>query len=124
MLHNDVFDSGLSVLDTLAENLYLCSQDPATFAEAQTTYKLGTKAIAAGDIAAPTDRSAGGREVVVAAITDGTVNTTETATHYALTDDSTSKLLATGVLADGGQAVTSGNVFTLSSFAIGIPDPA
>ena len=121
MLHDDVFDNGLSVLDTLTENLYLCSQDPATYAEAQTTYKLGTKATPT--IAAPSDRTAGGREVIAAAITDGVVNATGTATHYALTDNSDSKLLATGALG-ASQGVTSGNVFTLTKFAIGIPDPA
>jgi len=120
-LHDSVFDNGLSVLDTDVENLYICSQEPTTFAEASSTYKLGTKA--GPTVGAPADRAGGGREVVVSAISDGVVNATGTATHYALTDDSGSLLLATGALA-ASQAVTSGNPFTLTSFAIGIPDPA
>jgi hypothetical protein len=51
------------------------------------------------------------------------VNTSGTATHYALTDDSASKLLATGSLSSS-QSVTAGNTFSLSEFAIGIPDPS
>ncbi len=121
-LHNDVFDSGLGGgLRDVTENLYICSQEPTTYTEAQTTYKLATKA--SPTIAAPSDRSGGGREIVVSAITDGTVDSTGTGTHYAFTDNSASKLLATGALSSS-QSLTSGNTFTLTEFAIGIPDPA
>lgn len=120
-LHDDVFDNGLNILDTDTENLYICSQEPTTFAEASSTYALGVKATPA--IAAPADRAGGGREVVVSAITDGSVTADGTATHYALTDNSASKLLATGQLASS-QGVSNGNPFTLTQFAIGIPDPA
>lgn len=120
-LHDDVFDSGLSVLDTLVENLYICSTLPTTFTEASSTYKLGVKATPT--VSAPADRAGGGREVTISAITDGSVTATGTAGFYALTDDSASKLLAQGDLSST-QAVTSGNTFTLTQFKIGIPDPA
>ncbi len=120
-LHDDILDAALAAIDTDTENLYICSQEPANYAEAQSTYKLGTKATPA--IVAPADRSGGGREIVVSAIADGSVDATGTATHWALTDNSASKLLAAGALSSG-QAVTSGNDFTLAAFAIGIPDPA
>lgn len=119
-LHNDVYDNGLAPLTTLVENLYICSQQPTTFAEASATYKLGTKATPS--ITGPTDKAGGGREVTVGAISDGTVDTTGTASHFALCDNSASKLLATGDLA-ATQGVTSGNPFTLTSFKIGIPAP-
>ncbi len=120
-LHDDVFDSGLSVLDTLVENLYICSTLPTTFTEASSTYKLGTKA--APTVSAPADRVGGGRKVTVSAITDGTVSASGTAGFYALTDDSASKLLAQGNLS-ATQVVTSGNTFTLTTFDVGFPDPA
>ena len=120
-LHDDVFDNGLSVLDTLVENLYICSSLPTTFTEASSTYKLGTKA--SPTVSAPADRTGGGRKVTVSAITDGTVSASGTAGYYALTDDSVSKLLAQGDL-NATQVVTSGNTFTLTAFDIGIPDPA
>lgn len=120
-LHNDVFDSGLNILNTDTENLYICSQEPATFTEASSTYKLGTKA--SPTVGTPADRGGGGREVTVSAISDGSVTADGTATHYALCDDSLSKLLATGSLATS-QGVSNGNPFTLTSFTIGIPDPA
>lgn len=120
-LHDDIFDTGLSQLTTVVENLYICSAEPTTFTEASSTYKLGTKA--SPSISGPADRTGGGREVTCAAISDGTVDSTGNASWFALTDDSLSKLLVTQQLASA-QDVTSGNPFTLTEFDIGIPDPA
>jgi hypothetical protein len=120
-LDNRVFDNGLTVLDTEANRIDITSQEATSYAEATSTYTLGNSTSLS--IGAPQDRSGGGREVVVAAITDGSVTGTGTATHYAIVDTVNSRLLATGSLT-ASQAVTSGNTFTLSSVAIGIPDPA
>ena len=120
-LNNRVFDNGLTVLDTEANRLDVTSQEATTYAGASSTYSLGNSTSLS--IAAPSDRGAGGREVVVAAISDGSVTGTGTATHYAIVDTVNSRLLATGSLTES-QAVTSGNTFTLGSFTIGIPDPA
>lgn len=120
-LHDDVYDNGLAPLTTLVENLYICSAQPADFTEASVTYKLGTKA--APTITGPTDRGGSdGRQVTVSAISDGTIDASGDATHFALTDDSATKLLAAGDLA-ALQAVTIGNPFSLNAFNIGIPDP-
>lgn len=121
-LNDEVLDSGLDWLDTNGTRLDICSQEPATYGEATTdgTYSLGYKS--GISIAAPSDRGAGGREVVISAITDGTVTETGTATHWAITNGSDT-LVATGALSSS-QAVTDGNTFTLAQFAIGIPDPS
>ena len=120
-LNDRVFDNGLTVLDTEANRIDITSQEATSYAEATSTYTLGNSTSLS--IGAPQDRSGGGREVVVAAITDGSVTSTGTATHYAIVDTVNSRLLATGSLT-ASQSVTSGNTFTLSSVAIGIPDPA
>ena len=120
-LNNRVFDNGLTVLDTEANRLDITSQEATTYAGASSTYSLGNSTSLS--TAAPSDRGAGGREVVVAAISDGSVTGTGTATHYAIVDTVNSRLLATGSLTES-QSVTSGNTFTLGSFTIGIPDPA
>lgn len=125
-LHNDVFDNGLDVLNSVdgyTENLHILSADPGIDFAVITagTTVLGVKATPT--ISHPGDRTGGGREVTISAITDGSVTATDTATHFALTDDSASKILASGAL-DASQVVTSGNIFTLTEFAIGIPDPA
>ena len=120
-LNDRVFDSGLTVLDTEANKIHITSQEATTYTEANATYALGNSTSLS--IAAPTDRSGGGRKVVVASITDGSVTATGTATHFALVDTGNTRLLATGSLS-ASQSVTSGNTFTLASFDIGIPDPA
>ena len=115
------FDNGLTVLDTEANRIDVCSQEPTTYAEATSTYTLGNSTSLSG--ASPTDRSGGGREVVFAAITDGAITGTGTCTHYALVDTTNSRLLVTGSLS-ASQSVTNGNSFTGASFATGIPDPS
>jgi hypothetical protein len=120
-LDNRVLDNGLTVLDTEADKIVITSQEATTYTEANATYALGNSTSLS--IGAPADRSGGGREVVVAAITDGSVTGTGTATHYAILDTVNTRLLATSTLT-ASQSVTSGNTFTLSSVAIGIPDPA
>lgn len=118
-LHDDVLDGALNIVKNLTENLYICSAQPTTFAEASSTYKLGTKATPS--FTGPADHTSG-RKVTVDAITDGTVSGTNTATWFALTDDSASKLLVAQEL-NASQAVTSGNVFTLTACIIALPDP-
>lgn len=120
-LNDRVFDSGLTVLDTEANRLDICSQEPTTYAEATSTYTLGNKTSLS--IGAPADRTPSGRKVTVAAITDGTVSGTGTASHWSIVDTGNSRLLATGSLSSS-QAVTSGNTFSLAAFDIGIPDPS
>ena len=119
-LDNRVYDNGLTVLDTEANAVHICSAEPATYTAATATFTLGN---ATGvSIGAPADRTGGGREVVVAATSGGNVTATGTATHYALVDTVNSRLLAASALT-ASQVVTNGNTFTLASFTIGIPDP-
>lgn len=120
-LGDRVFDNGLTVLDTEANKITITSQEATTYTGGNSTYSLGSSTSLS--IGAPADRSGGGREVTVAAITDGSVSGTGTATHYAILDTTNSRLLATGSLS-ASQSVTNGNSFTLASFKIGIPDPS
>jgi len=117
-LNDRVLDNGLTVLDTEANRLDICSQAPTTYTEATSTYTLGNKTSLS--VGAPTDGTSG-RKVVVAAITDGSVTGTNTATHWAVVDTLNSRLLAAGPLSSS-QAVTSGNTFTLDAIDIQIPD--
>ena len=119
-LNPRVYDNGLTVLDTEANVFHICSSEPSTFA--------GVAGVSLGNattlsIGAPADRSGGGREVTVAAITTGgNVTANGTATHYAIVDTVNSRLLAANSLS-ASQVVTSGNTFTTGAFTIGIPGP-
>ena len=120
-LNDRVFDNGLTVLDTEANAIHITSQEATDYTDATSTSTLGNSTSLS--IGAPQDRTGGGREVVVAAISDGSISVSGTATHYAILDTVNSRLLATGNLTES-QVVTAGNTFTLGSFTIGIPDPA
>lgn len=114
-----LFDLALAELDTATLTLYICSQEPTTKAEADTTYALGNKASIS--VGAPANGAASGRRVTVAAITGGSVTATGTATHYAIVDTVNNRLLVTNALA-ASQAVTSGNTFSLAAFDVTLPD--
>ena len=116
-----VLDNCIRVLDTEANKITVTSQESTTYASANSTHALGSSTSLS--IGSPADRSGGGREVTVAAVTDGSISATGTASHYAILDTSNTRLLATGSLS-ASQSVTSGNTFTLASFKIGIPDPS
>lgn len=119
-IHDTALDLLLSDVITNGESLHICSQEPANYTEASATYSLGEKV--SPTINAASDRGGGGREAIIDAITDGAVDVTGTATHWAIVKTSaTSRLLAAGTLS-AGQGVTNGNTFTLTSFAIGVPD--
>ena len=119
---DNVFDNGLSYLNTNGETVYITSAEATTYTEANSTFKLGTKT--AATFGAPANGATDGRRSIISAITDGAVNGTGTATHWAGAKDSaTSELLATGALT-ASQAVTSGNTFTLDAISITIRDAA
>jgi len=113
-----IFDLALAELDAATSTLYICSQEPVSYAEASSTYALGAKTSLS--IGAPGDRTPTGRKVTVASFTDGSVTATGTATHWAITKSGTT-LMTTGALS-ASQAVTNGNTFSLAAFDIGIAD--
>lgn len=116
-VEDTILDSGLTILDTLASHIFICSSEPTTYAEASTTYLLGTKSWGAGNaFGAPADGTAPtGRKVTSIAITDGTITTTGTASWWAACG--TASLQAHGLLS-AAQAVTAGNTFSLAAFDI------
>lgn len=124
-LNDRVLDFGIDILNTEADRFDICSQEPATYTEATSTYTLGNKDHGASGSAfgAPADRTPTGRKVSSTAVTDGSVTGTGTATHWAASEVGNSRLLAASSLASS-QGVTSGNSFSLPSFDVGIPDPS
>ncbi len=120
-LNDRIYDNGLTVLDTEANVLHICNAEPSTYAAATTTNSLGSKTSLS--IGAPGAGSPNGRKVTVAAISDGSVSTNGTASHWAIVDTVNSRLLAAGPLA-AAQVVTAGNPFTTPAFDIRVPAPA
>jgi hypothetical protein len=107
-----VLDAALDEFDG-ATALHICSAEPSNRATAL-SLSLGNKA--SPSIGAQADSSSpAGRKRTVAAITDGTVTATGTASYWAIIDGT--DLLATNTLSPA-KAVADGGTFTLSSFDI------
>lgn len=116
-----VLDNGLIGLKNTATHIYICSQQPMSYADATITYALGNKNFGAGNcFTGPAARTPDGRQVTTVAVTDGAVTGTATATRYAIVDAANSRLLVDNDLATT-QPVTAGNIFSLPAFNFGIP---
>jgi hypothetical protein len=116
MIADAVLDGGLTILDTTATHLHICSSEPATFA-AVATASLGNSTV---NVGAPAARGGGGRQVTVPSISGGSVTASGVASHYAIINNTGSVLLAAAPLS-ATQSVTINNTFSLASFTIGIP---
>jgi len=115
-------DTALDALLTQLANatrLDICSQEPTTYTEATSTYTRGNKTSIT--IGAAADRTPNGRKRTVSAITGGSVTSTGTASHYALTQVTGSVLWVTAALS-ASQSVTNGNTFSTSAFDLNVPD--
>lgn len=117
-LADSVRDNGLGhITGATGLKLLICDKLPADKTAAEGADNLGTKD--PPTIGAPADGSPNGRSVTVSAISDGSIDTSGTATHWAITDNT--ELLASEALS-APQGVTTPNVFTLGAFDINLPD--
>jgi len=116
-----VLNNGLNQLQATGTHIFICSQEPTSFAEASSTYALGNMSFGAGNaMTGPSARSPNGSKVTTVAVTNGAVTGTGNASRWAVTDNTNSRLLVDNDLA-AAQAVTAGNVWSLPAFDIGIP---
>ena len=111
-----VFDNGLTVLDTNGTQIDITTSEINLWANLAAA-TAGNDTVNTG---APEAGTTDGRKVVVPAITAGSVTDTVTATHWCLSNGS-STVYAAGPLT-ASQAVTSGNTFTLDAIDITIRD--
>jgi hypothetical protein len=119
-VNSRVLDLGLNVLDTESTHLHICSAEPVDYADVLTK-SLGNKNFGVGNVCgSPVDATPNGRKVTTAAVTDGSVTGTGTATWWAVVDATNTRLLADNALA-ASQGITAGNVFSLPAFDIRLP---
>jgi hypothetical protein len=129
MFINDrVLDLGLNVLDTEADKIFICDAEPTTYAGAtsaangSTQHGLGNKSFGVGAVfGSPAAGTPNGRKVTSNAVTDGSVTTSGTGSHFAVVDSVNSRLLLAGPLA-ASQALINGNPFTLTAFSFRLPN--
>lgn len=106
LIPDAVIDLQLAPLEE-ADRLFICSAQPATYAEAAGTYDLATHILTSGDFSkAAGDTS--GRKLILAAQNGFAVDHTGEATHYVLgkSGDTTIKLIGTLTT----QPLTQGNL--------------
>jgi hypothetical protein len=118
-----VLDNGLLGLQSDADSIYVCTQQPVDFTTATSTSGLGSYSFGVGNVfGSPANGTPNGRIVTSGAITAGNVTASGIPTYWAAIDTANSRLLATGLLS-GGSAVVSGNQFTLGAVAVHLPSP-
>lgn len=122
-VNDRVMDNGLTILDSEADRIDICTQEPTTYTEATSTYSKGYKdhGAAGSAFGAVGDRTPSGRKVSSTTVTDGAVTGNGTVTHWAVSDVGNTRLLAAGALS-ASKVVASGDTFSLASFDIGIAD--
>lgn len=113
-LADAALDAGLQYVRDNGVNFYITSAEATTYAEATSTFALGTKAGVTIGAQGNYGGAGAGRSVEVATFTDGSVTATGTATHWALVNPTGSVLVATGALS-ASQAVTNGNPLSLTA---------
>ncbi len=115
-----VVDNGVAALDT-ASRVYICFQEPTTYNEASTTYTAGYKHLGDGNVFGSAEAaSPSGRQIVSFAVTGGIRVAGNTPTHWAVTDETNSRLLARGPLT-GGVGMSSGQTWSLGTITIELP---
>jgi hypothetical protein len=114
-LADRVLDLGLNVLDTECSDIFLCSQRPLTYAEAN-TFAVGKKVYATGGAFGSPAAGSPGRRVTTPTIVGGVVSAAGTAVYWAAIDTPNSRLLSTGPLKPG--VVEIGQGFDMDAFTI------
>lgn len=116
----DVLDGALSVLKTSVTKMVVCSAQPLTFTDANTTMKLAEVTMVATDFTLAAGVT-NGRRVTTGAKSAVPVLATGSATHVALVDVSGSRLLY--VTTSSTQALTIGGTVNITAWDVEIANP-
>ena len=123
-IENYYLDLCLTGMGSEANKITLCTTEPTSYTEGNSTYPIASATGGAGYtaplIAAPAARAGNGRQVSTAVISGAAVSGTGTAAWVAFLNTTASRLVA--VLAMTSQALTSGNTWGAASVTIGMPN--
>ncbi|MEO0166752.1 MAG: hypothetical protein ABIL39_11520 [candidate division WOR-3 bacterium] len=120
-IHDDVLDAALNYIKNNATRISVCSQQPANYTEATSTYMLAIKTISSSDFTGPTNGDTSGRKITSNQHTGVNITNSGTATHVAISDSTNSKLLL--VTTCTSQQLYAGNTVTIPAFDDEIADP-
>lgn len=108
----------LMLAEAEGTKIHVCSAQPTTYAEAETTYSLAEATISGSYTKANGDTS--GRKNTLPAQTGMSIGSSGTATHVAVTDGTATLYLVTTCTS---QALTSGGTVDTNAFDHEIGDP-
>lgn len=120
-INDVVLDAQLEKVAT-GTNIHLCSSQPTTKTEADTTYQLASSTLTTGDGNGDYTIANGdvnGRKITISQQTGITVDNSGTGTHLAIVD-ATNVLLVTTITS---QAVTAATTITFNAFDYSTSDP-
>lgn len=120
-VHNNVLDQSLEYIKNNCDKMTVCSQEPTTFTEANSTYALADVSMGSTDYTIA-DGDTSGRKVTVAEKSGVTVDDTGTGNHVALLDTVNSLMLY--VTTSTSQSLTSGNTMTFETWDVELRDPS
>ncbi len=116
----DVLDGALTVLKTNVTKMVVCSAQPLTYTDANTTMKLAEVVMATADFILAAGVTSG-RRATIAAKTAVPVLTAGSATHVALLDVTGQRLLY--VTTSTAQALTTGGTVNITAWDVEIANP-
>lgn len=121
-IYDAVYDAQLDFLKANSKKLVVCSAEPTTYEEANTTYALAAADITATNFTGPVAGPVSGRMLTLNPLENITISVSGTATHIALLDSTNSRLLLVTVCT--AQALVAANKVTVDSFNYTLPQPA
>ena len=121
-VHDDVLDGALNILKNNCTRITVCSTQPTTYTEGNTTYALADVTVDSADFTnANGDTS--GRKTTIGAQSGVLIDTSGTAEHVALLDVANSKLLYVTTCTSQGLTANGSNTVNIPAFDIEIADP-
>ena len=115
-----VLDAALAKI-AQADGMVACSQQPTSFAEAATTYKLANTSMVTSDDYTIGDGDTNGRKVAVSQQTSVWITATGNGNHVALVDSDNAELLY--VTTATSQTLTTSNTMTFNGWDVELADP-
>lgn len=113
LVTDNAYDAGLNYILSKADRMYMCSAEPTTFLEAQSTFRLGVKTNPS--LTGPLDGDVDGRRIEIDNFSDGVWEVTGDGTHYALVDEAGGELLVVEALSTAPEAGVALDSWTVSS---------
>lgn len=122
-VHDDVLDGAFNIIKNNCTRQVACSAEPLTYAEANATYALADVTMASTDFTLA-NGDVSGRKVTVAAKAGALIDTSGSATHIVLLDDTGFRMLFVTTCTPQALTANGTNTVNFPAWDDEIADPA